>query len=97
MATIGRLVLSLLNIVLSGFVTSLLWLWFFVPLGVSPITIVQAIGITFTIRIMAQGIETPDESWFMQQNIDPKNGKPVSRLIIYITILTIGWLIQLFL
>jgi hypothetical protein len=51
--SVGYLVMSVVNILLSGFVLTYLWNWFVVPLDVYQIGIAQALGLTVTARVLA--------------------------------------------
>lgn len=45
----------------SGFVLSVLWGWFVVPLGVPPIGVLQATGLTLTVDLVKLVIAPPRE------------------------------------
>ena len=61
---VGILLFLLLDIplvIFRGFVLSQLWLWFLVPVGVSPISVVNAIGISIVIGFFTYGFaKDPD-------------------------------------
>lgn len=64
-------VLDIPVLVFAGYVFSQLWLWFVVPLGVSPIGISHAIGLGVVFTFLTRRIkkEDPDEEvegWFWQ-------------------------------
>jgi membrane protein implicated in regulation of membrane protease activity len=46
------LMLVVLNVIYSGWVLSLLWLWFIVPLGVASINVPWAIGLLLIVRLL---------------------------------------------
>lgn len=57
------LILSTSNIMLRGFVLVYLWGWFVVPLGVSPIPWVLAMGIQLTVTFLTARISTLTEQY----------------------------------
>ncbi len=71
-----RLSLYVLAVILSiawtGYVMSVLWGWFIVPLGVIPITVWHAIGISSLIRVFTakrSSLTKPDKA--LKQTNDP--------------------------
>lgn len=45
---------------LKALVISWLWLWFLVPLGVPPVGVVHALGITYVVWAILAGVKTQD-------------------------------------
>ena len=54
-----RLVLMWPQLLLRGWVLSVMWGWFILPLGLVPITIPQAIGLMFIVRLLDKETTSP--------------------------------------
>ena len=64
-ATVGCMlapVVLVLGTILDGLASSKLWLWFVVPLGIRPIGLAEAIGVTLIVRMWThEGAQKPRE------------------------------------
>lgn len=80
---------------ISGFTLQTLWSWFIVPtFSIQPLTIIQAVGISFFIKYLQMSLK------------DFKNSEPVSVsekikifvmfVVIKVYVLALGWIITLF-
>lgn len=56
MKFIGLIATVILSVVLTGLVTSVLWGWFVVPLGVAAITVPHAIGIGMLVTFLTTNV-----------------------------------------
>lgn len=76
-----------------GWALSLLWGWFFVPLGLPPIGIVVAIGISLTVNFLSQGYIPP--------NVLDGDDYGIKALVYSIMLTTwsivVGWIVAAFL
>lgn len=88
----GAVVLLVANAVLRGFVLSILWGWFLVPVFSLPaISIPQALGIALVIGMLTGGIGTGNQS------TDSAAAKVVIIILGPLFTLLIGWIYTLFL
>lgn len=59
---IGAIALVILNTIMTGWVLTKLWIWFVVSIfNVPPLTIIQAIGLSFTMSIFLNTASKLDE------------------------------------
>lgn len=86
--------LSLLSILLTGFTISVLWGWFVVPLGVTPIGMANAFGLS----VMIMFFKIRGRKDFVKDVLIEKTEvrKWTEHLVTPIIALTIGWLTTLF-
>jgi hypothetical protein len=87
----GWIILILMGIpvmLYRGLVLSSLWLWFVVPLGIKPIGIAQAIGISMTIALFTFRI---DEKTKAEGDTTPLWIKTLGKQIITVIAITIAW------
>ena len=54
----GLILLFVVSAIVKGYVLSLLWAWFVVPLGVPTLTVVQAIGVSLTVGFLTKEWDT---------------------------------------
>lgn len=59
---IGALLLIPLSVLVSGFTLSTLWGWFMQPLGLPPVSILQAYGVVLVFSCLHHTPESKDES-----------------------------------
>lgn len=80
--------------VLRGWVLSILWAWFLVPMGLPPISIPYAIGISLVFGMLAKDS-------YSKSDDDDTREDTIKRLVgIYVApllILFIGWIVKQFL
>lgn len=62
LGVLGFLVLDIPAMILRGYVLSVLWRWFVVPLGVPEIGIAQAIGISIIVGLVMLGVATKSDT-----------------------------------
>ena len=88
------IVLSLLSILLTGFTISVLWEWFVVPLGVTPIGMANAFGLS----VMIMFFKIRGRKDFVKDVLVEKSEtrKWIEHLVTPVIALTIGWLTTLF-
>lgn len=87
------LVLLVVGLLLAGWVLSILWGWFVVPIfNVENLTIVQAIGLSLVFDLFASGLkaETVDE----KDPIDKMLKSAVRVILTPLFFLFIGWIVQ---
>lgn len=87
MKSIGQIIVSLLILIMGGYVLSLLWSWFIVPLGVSGISMVQAMGINL-IAYFVKGAKS--------SNPEQLDKTLIERLSVIIAAFVMGYFIHLF-
>lgn len=93
----GIAVILAISTILSGWVLTILWAWFVVPLGIAQIGIAHGIGICATGRLMigsragsqSDADKTKDPIERLTQSIGVLLGYPLILLLI-------GWLAQMF-
>lgn len=95
---LGLLIWLTISSVFGGWVLSLLWGWFMVPVFHLPqLTIVPAIGIILIVRYLASGVEIDDEKG---EGLDKKVKKFLRRLYLSIVriaiVLLFGWIVHFF-
>lgn len=76
-------------ILYGGLVTSYLWLWFVVPLGVRPIGVVEAIGLGIFVASFTYRFATKDDS-------DGVVDALVSAAVVETFLLGLGYFVHLF-
>lgn len=88
------IVLSLLSILLTGFTISVLWGWFVVPLGVTPIGMANAFGLS----VMIMFFKIRGRKDFVKDVLVEKSEtrKWIEHFATPITALLFGWLTTLF-
>lgn len=93
-AIVGVLFLSAINIVLSGYVISVLWLWFVVStFNIAALSVAQAIGLALVVSYLTH-----------QNQEENTEGSPSEKLIKHfltsvfraVFALGIGWIVTLF-
>lgn len=94
---LGTIILSIVAILFSGFVTSFLWGWFMVPsFSLPPISTIQAIGIVLTLRMFVSNNSCrkdntdSDDRW--QKDMDAT----VASIFLSALVLGAGWILHLF-
>lgn len=92
----GIAVILAISTILSGWVLTLLWAWFVVPLGIAQIGIAHGIGICATGRLIIGGVPSRSDK---DKPTDPieRLGHSIIVLIGFpLFALLIGWLAQMF-
>jgi len=97
METIGKfftfLILMILGTLLTGIVMLKLWVWFIVPtFEVHPLTLIQAIGVSFVIRWFTKKAEYKKESPTFEENLRSS----IFSTILACVVLGVGWILHLF-
>lgn len=87
---LGGLVFIMGMSVFSGFVLSILWGWFAVPLGIMSISIPHAIGISVLISSITQQIDS------RKRTKDEDTTYYVSAIIRPFVVLLMGWVVKSF-
>ncbi len=82
-----------LGSITNGFVLKSLWAWFIVPVFTLPVlSIVQAIGVAYVVRVLVQskkyGAEKTEKPW---------QGLTVNIFVLPLIFLLFGWVLHLFL
>lgn len=75
-----------------GLILKVLWLWFFVPTGLTALSYAQAIGIFLTIVFVTHKYE--DES--IKLSSDEFWSRVTTFLVYSLVTISIGWVVQLF-
>ena len=81
--------------VLGGWVLSLLWAWFLVPMGLPAITIAQAIGVSLVISMLTQQF-IPDARTAEQRKAQLWHNVLITILHPFMVLL-MGWIVRGFL
>ena len=81
---------NLLFPVLNGFVLSIMWEWFVVPLGVEPVSLAHAIGITFIMNLLAKSV---DKESLKKEDINKSYCRDFCKPILT---LLFGWIVTFF-
>ena len=87
------IVMEIVSALLNGWVLSLMWAWFIVPLGVVPIRRVHALGVGVLVSLLTSpGKRSKDERTSQEQFSDAVAHALVTPLIY----LVMGWIVQRF-
>lgn len=93
MAFIGGTVLYILSVILNGLVLTKLWVWFIMPIfTINAITIIQALGLSITIRYLTRPIDLHKNN---KDDID-WNTRIGVAIAYPLMILLVGWIFTLF-
>jgi hypothetical protein len=88
LSCIGTVVLIIYNVIASGWVLSVIWAWFLVPLGMPAVTTVQAIGISVVASaLMPKPIRQKDVNM---------TGAVVTALLSPVMTMAIAYIVKLF-
>ena len=92
---IGMLALLAVSTLWKGYVLSVLWVWFAVPLGAPAVGMIQAMGIALLVSFLTyQHISSPKK----EQSTAEAMGDAVAMALMYpLLALCIGWCIKYFL
>lgn len=98
METFGKVCFTLTTMVIttliSGFVFQTLWGWFIVPtFTMQPMTLIQAIGISFFISYIKRNLDKENDDEFSMEFV--VKGLVIS-VVMALLILGLGWIITLF-
>lgn len=74
---------------LQGWCLSLMWLWFIVPLGVKPLTVWWAVGVSLTIQLFK-----PTTTFTNDQNDYPLWAKELFIVAMCLIGLGMGWIVH---
>lgn len=90
------LFLSVPAALLRGWVLSLLWAWFVVPLGVPPITYLHAVGISLLASLLTHKNSPADDAALEKKNAHEKIVEGIATMLVGpLFVLLLGWLIHL--
>ena len=95
LAVVGFSAVIVVSAVLNGWVLSIMWGWFFVPvLGLPSLSVVQAIGIAMVISYLTSHRDPESNS---NEDAGEKFGKAVAHAIFYpLFTLFVAWIVHLF-
>lgn len=79
MGSVAGLSLIPTMVVFEGFCLSVMWKWFFVPLGIQGIGIAHAVGITAMIAVVAHQLQPPKQK--VKEDQKKNQGETLSDLL----------------
>jgi hypothetical protein len=84
---------QVLGALLNGWVLSILWGWFFVPLGIQPIRVIHAIGIGTTVSLLTSSAPRGKD----EREAKEKMASSIAFLfVVPLVCIVIGWIVHSF-
>lgn len=89
----GGIALMVCGVLFSGWVLSVMWGWFLVPLGVPSIAVAQAIGISLTVSLLTKQWRPSEDDKGPKSAMTKLAAEAIARPFLA---LLFGWVITLF-